>query len=197
MHLVQRPDTVQLESLPDNKIWEAFQKGNKEALEIIYRRYVNDLYNYGMKIKGHESLIKDCIQELFVELWHSKNNLSSTDNIKYYLLRAIKFKINHHLKIELRHSNTVSQNFYNDKFEYSHEANLIRHQNKEEQKRELYRVMMQLPSKQREVLHLLFFEEFSYKKVSEMMAINLRSVYTLAWKSLSVLRKKIHSTVTD
>jgi DNA-directed RNA polymerase specialized sigma24 family protein len=115
MDLIQRPDIVQLQSLPDNKIWEAYQKGNKEALEIIYRRHVNDLYNYGMKIKGHESLIKDCIQELFVELWYSKNNLSSTDNIKYYLLRAIKFKINHHLKIELHHNNTVSQSFHNDK----------------------------------------------------------------------------------
>jgi RNA polymerase sigma factor (sigma-70 family) len=50
-----------------------------------------------------------------------------------------------------------------------------------------------LPMRQKEVVQYLFFENFSYEEVSKMMGINLRSVYTLAWKAVSSLKKHIVS----
>ena len=36
-----------------------------------------------------------------------------------------------------------------------------------------------LPLRQKQVIQLLYFEQFSYEEVSKMMGINLRSVYTI------------------
>lgn len=188
----QQPAAGLLQSLPDQKVWGAFREGNKGALEFVYRRYITDLYNYGMKIKGHECLVKDCIQELFVELWHSRVHLASTNNIRFYLLKALKLKIHHHLKKELRYDDhETAQSLSSEELVLPHESYLIHHQLKEEQKQKLYQGIKQLPARQREILHLLFFVELSYEEVSEIMGINVRSVYTLAWKSLAALRKKL------
>lgn len=78
MALVKQPEFSDFSDLPEKDIWDAFRNGNKEALELIYRKNINELFLYGMKIRGHEHLIKDCIQELFIELWNSKQNLSPT-----------------------------------------------------------------------------------------------------------------------
>ncbi len=48
-----------------------------------------------------------------------------------------------------------------------------------------------LPDRQREVINLLFYENLGYEEIAEMMGINLRSVYTLAWKAISALRKNL------
>jgi RNA polymerase sigma factor (sigma-70 family) len=50
-----------------------------------------------------------------------------------------------------------------------------------------------LPIRQKQVIQLLFFEQFSYEEVSKMMGINLRSVYTLAWKAISSLKRHLIS----
>lgn len=193
MSMLHKYHNTQPQSVSDAVLWEDFRNGSKEALEIIYRRFINDLFSYGMKIKGHESLVKDCIQELFVELWNSRMRLSSTDSIKYYLLKALKFKIHHHLKKEMKDQNEGQSytSFLLEDYVYSHETMLINDQNRSERSKVLYEEMMKLPSRQKEILHLLFYEGLSYEKVSEIMSINVRSVYTLAWKSLSVLRKRV------
>ncbi len=176
------------QQLPDKDIWTALQKGEKKALEYIYCRYVNDLYNYGMKIEANHPLVKDCIQELFVEIWKNRGKLSMTDNIKFYLLKALKFKLYHPFSKELTycHSNLESSAV---EVVLSPETILIQGQHQEEQMLRLHQAMKQLPTRQQEILHLLFFEGLSYEQVSDIMAIRIRSVYTLAWKSLAALRK--------
>jgi len=47
--------------------------------------------------------------------------------------------------------------------------------------------------RQKQVIHLLFFEQIAYEEVSKLMGINLRSVYTLAWKAIANLKKHIVS----
>ncbi|CAN5340240.1 hypothetical protein BH23BAC1_BH23BAC1_07280 [soil metagenome] len=66
MSLVKNPDSADFPGLPESDIWKAFRNGNKQALETIYRNNINELFIYGMKIKCHENLVKDCIQELFM-----------------------------------------------------------------------------------------------------------------------------------
>ncbi|MEK6479336.1 sigma-70 family RNA polymerase sigma factor [Catalinimonas sp. 4WD22] len=183
-------------STDDELIWEAFNNGDKEALEYIYRHFINDLYHYGMKIKGHPYLVKDCIQELFVDLWKSRAQLSSTNNIKFYLLKALKFKINHRLKKEFTYHFHDLGEALTVEMVLPHESLLIQNQLQEEQQVKLKQAIKKLPDRQKEIIHLLFYEGLCYEKVSEIMAINVRSVYTLAWKALSSLRKTLTNFIT-
>ncbi len=83
-------DTSQNEHIEEQKLWDAFLKGDDKSLEIIYRLYFDELYNYGNKWLNDISLTEDSIQDLFVKLLRTRNNLSATTSIKYYLFRAFR-----------------------------------------------------------------------------------------------------------
>src|SRR3989337_3604546 len=73
--------------------WYAFKAGDKEAFSRIYHQHVNALLKYGYKIHKNRSLVEDCVQDLFIELWKTRTNLSDTTSIKFYLFQAVRCKI--------------------------------------------------------------------------------------------------------
>ena len=74
-------------------IWLAFKNGSESAFDFIYDAYFSQLYTYGMRFSADKFLIKDCIQNLFVELWRKKENLSEVQCIKFYLFKCLRRKI--------------------------------------------------------------------------------------------------------
>ena len=46
-----------------------------------------------MSIKQDKSLIKDCIHDVFLTVWNSRNRLGNTDNIKLYLFKCLSNRI--------------------------------------------------------------------------------------------------------
>lgn len=78
-------------------------------------------------------------------------------------------------------------------FVESVETNLIGVQREESLKCQLSVALEKLPTRQKEVIQYVFFERFSYEEISKIMGINLRSVYTLAWKAIGALKKHIVS----
>lgn len=68
----------------DAELWVLLIKGDKLALEIMYRRYFPHLLNYGHTISTNEELIKDCIQDLFVNVFNnSKFRPIDLSNLTY------------------------------------------------------------------------------------------------------------------
>src|SRR5690349_1563402 len=82
--------------------WQAFRKGSKEAFAKIYRDHVRELVNYGYKVTTDRRLIEDSIQDLFVEIWQSRARLSETTSVRFYLFKALRYKI-------IRNSNKVTE----------------------------------------------------------------------------------------
>ena len=76
-----------MENQSDEILWSLYLKGDKEALEQIYRRYYPLLLNYGCRLSANQDLVQDCIQNLFIKLMSKSRNLSATPSVKGYLLK--------------------------------------------------------------------------------------------------------------
>ncbi|WP_186757117.1 RNA polymerase sigma factor [Echinicola salinicaeni] len=177
-----------------NNWWNDLRHGEKSGLKSIYAFYVEDMYKYGMAIHNNKSFVKDCVQEVFVSLWKYRGNLREGVNVKQYLFKSLSNRIQKEIAKEskLYHSNAI------DSFEFrfqseSFEKQIIDEQQKSSIQKKLFSSLSSLPSRQREVVHLLFFENLTYEEISELMGINLRSVYTLAWKAISSLKRSLIS----
>lgn len=190
--MIEKALRGELAGLDDKELWLNFRYGRKDAFECIYLRYVRDLFNFGMKLNGNRPLVKDCIQELFVEIWNRRDHLSNTDNIKFYLFKALKIKLNHARKQEQKERTqfTASPEL-SAAMEGSYEQNVIEEQISAERSQQLLQALDRLPERQKEALQLLFFENLSYEQVSELMSINVSSAYTLAWKAIKGLKKRL------
>ena len=51
------------------RIWIRFKDGDLDAFGEIYEEYIDLMYDYGSKITQDKDLVKDCIQDLFVDLY--------------------------------------------------------------------------------------------------------------------------------
>lgn len=177
-------------SLSDEEVWDQLRGGNHVALEYLYRTYGKDLFNFGMKLYGREVWVQDSLHELFVDLWKQHQQLSSVTFLKTYLFKAFRYKLQRQYSKEKR---WIYQADYERlpemEVELPVESYMISAQFSREQQLKLANAIEKLPVRQREVLHLLFNEDLSYEEISHIMEINVRSVYTLAWKAISSLRK--------
>ena len=82
----------------DKKKWEDFKQGDKYTLSQIYRGNVALLFRYGKKFSADNELIKDTIQDLFFDLIRTRSNLGTTDNIRFYLIKAFRRRLFRNLK---------------------------------------------------------------------------------------------------
>ena len=180
----------------DEFIWAELRRGERDGLERIYLKFSKDLFRYGMCIKPNRSFIKDCIQELFIDLWKYRDSLSQTDNLKVYLMRCLSNKISKEIAKEKRFfSDCEISDFETVFLEESIEGRFIEVQRDEDLQVKLKIGLDKLPTRQREVIHLLFFEKKTYEEVSKVLGINVESSYTLAWKAIRSLRKSISLSV--
>ncbi|SHM76617.1 Sigma-70, region 4 [Cyclobacterium lianum] len=191
MEIVPKLNSLPQETSPE-ELWLGLKSGDKYAFEQLYRRYVRLLFQLGTSITGDAEFVEDCIQELFIDLWRYKKNIKPTDNVRLYLFRSLSNRINKEKKKASKGSEKQRQAamFFPSRIE-SVEVKIINAQREEAIQKKVAGILTKLPIRQNEVIQYLFFENLSYEETSKLMGINLRSVYTLAWKALSTLRKAI------
>ena len=69
----------------DKELVERLQKGDIEALDMIYFRYSGKLYAFGLKYLKSKEEAEELAQSVFLKLWENKENLKSELSFKSYL----------------------------------------------------------------------------------------------------------------
>jgi RNA polymerase sigma factor (sigma-70 family) len=177
-------------SKPDIVLWSQFKAGDRHVFSQIYRQYIQPLYNYGMKVADDPELVEDCIQELFIYLWKTRQNLGDTDSIKFYLFKALRRRI---VATQEEVVRTTKKNesigTSHQAAEFSHEQYLVYRQLEEEQQQRLTRSLDTLTKRQREAIMLRFYDNLSFQQVAEVMSLNIKSTYNLISKAIEALKE--------
>jgi RNA polymerase sigma factor (sigma-70 family) len=181
----------------EEDLWRSFRDGSEPAFATLYRTYFYVLYAYGYHIAREEELVKDCIQNLFIELWKSRRNLSDTTSIKFYLLKAMRRKVVQAIRQKTPYLSTDDLSDFDDlPVAFSPEFDLIADQTSAEQREKLLHAINQLTNRQKEAVVLLYIEGLSYAEVASLMSLKVRSVYNLIHEALEALKKLlIHPTL--
>lgn len=170
-------------------LWQSFKKGSEKAFEIIYDKHFSLLYKYGMHISSNKELVKDCIQNLFFELWKNKETIADVTNAKSYLFTSLRRKIIKEILKENKFSmNEISEN-YNFLVNVSHEHFLIMDQNNEDIHKRLNRAFKTLTKRQKEAIFLKFYENMDYIDIAGIMSLkSAKYARTLIYRAIDVLK---------
>lgn len=170
-------------------IWDNFRNGEENAFVLIYNQFIDTLYNYGERLTDDRELIKDSVQDLFVDLWKNKEKLPQVTSVKYYLFKAYKRKVIKNLirKRKLPIDKNILED-YNFEIVFSHESELIARQISEQEQKRLLRSLNKLPRRQKEAITLKFLDGFSYQEVASIMSMNVKSTYNLIYRALAMLK---------
>jgi len=173
----------------DEGIWNIFKNNNKEAFAVIYYRFFNVLLQRGLQISGDRELVKDCIHDLFVEIWKNKTNLATPVSVKAYLIASIQRKIIRQLK-RFR-SQKIEMDRLPLEFVHSKEDQLISDQLTQDQKCIVNRAVNSLTKRQKEAIQLKFYTNLSYEEIAGMMKISTDSIYNLVSKAIDNLQQDL------
>ncbi|HYG39499.1 MAG TPA: sigma-70 family RNA polymerase sigma factor [Cytophagales bacterium] len=180
-----------------DKLWSAFKNGDKSAFALIYQQHVNALLNYGNKITADRTLIEDSIQDLFVELWESRGRIAETTSVKFYLFKALRYKINRNLRdneLSACHDIDLHQNV----FSYAcHESNLIGIEVQSAQLENLRVLLSQLPKRQQEAINLRYYHNFSNDEIAQIMGVNYQSACNFIQLALRKLKLNLKVSVAS
>ena len=194
---VKHLETIKVfEKKSDCDIWNAFNKGDEMAFNYLYRTYVHDLYQFGSQYSRDPSLVKDCIQNLFIYLRKRRGELNEVTNIKGYLFRSIQREILKSVKANTSLKG-IEEDFLEGQFEIevSPELSLIQNESEVERNRLVKNGIDQLTAKQRMAILLFYEEELSYKEIAEIMNFSeVKTARKLIYRALASLKEYIKPT---
>ena len=180
------------QSLDDSTLWLSFKKGNDLAFSILYNKYVQRLYSYGIHSCRDKDLVLDCLQELFTLLWDRREKLSEVTCVNYYLFKSFRRLLMNRLTVGRKFLISLSdRDSYGFDFSPSQEDALIAEEWETERNKKVRNSLHSLTKRQREAIFLKFFNQLSYHEVAAIMDLHVDSVYNLISKSIDLLRKKL------
>jgi RNA polymerase sigma factor (sigma-70 family) len=176
------------------EIWDKFREGDEISFSVLFETFLDPLYRYGMKFVADESLVKDCIQDLFVKLHNNRASLSPTANPKFYLLFSLKNLILDSIARN-RRLTYVSPEDLPFIAAYQYSGDWEEPDGEEEIKEKFEQVMNMLNPRQKEAIYLRFQLGLSYEEISGLLQINYQSARNLIHRSISKIRENMDFSI--
>ncbi|MEO0330308.1 MAG: sigma-70 family RNA polymerase sigma factor [Bacteroidota bacterium] len=169
--------------LSDTQLWDRLRNGEQSAYLTIYEQFSDVLYQYGAKFTSDRELLLDCLHDLFLDLWDRHQYLGSTDSIKFYLFRALRRRIAQSTLRTITDTEEIEAIPID-----SSDFQWVIDEATDERRQYLQQTIASLPERQREVIYLRFYSNFTFEEIAGIMKIDVRSAYNLTYKALGKLR---------
>lgn len=181
--------------LNERELWQAFKKGDQQAFEQIYRSFFQVLTNYGSRLTLDSQQLEDAIQDLFIDLWRRSAHLGDVDNIKFYLLRALRNQLLRNGRNDVFKQAAAIDEFLDQEVTLSAEQQFIEQDKLALQTERVRQAVSKLSPRQQEAINLRFYHGMSLDQTAQLMGVSKQVVSNLLFKAYVVLRLII-KTVT-
>ena len=190
MKTEDKEDKIITKFTEDSMLWQALKRSERAAYEILLKKYYTIVLNYGVRFYRDKEFVKDCVQDLFIEIWNRREYLADVVSVKSYLLQSIRKNIireSSRLKW-FREADKISDDHDFD-VEFDIETYLISREVENELLQKLRFELDKLTKRQREAIFLRFNQDLSYEEIAIIMDINYRSVVNLIHEAIKAIRK--------
>lgn len=179
------------------ELWTRFKNGDGEAFDELAKRRYRTLFNYATRFTKDREFIKDCIQDLFLELWDRRQNLMDTPYVTIYLLKSLRNNLLRAQKLQRRLGE--SQELVEESFDLSDgitiEMELIALEFSNENERNIRQAIEQLPKRQQEVIFLKYYQGMANDEIANVMDIERQTVANFLYRAINQLKAYFPSLI--
>ena len=179
---------TQFKIISNEILWDQLRTGNQKAIEDLYRFNYQILYSYAFKSCRDKELSKDCVQELFIQLWEKRENLNKVSKVRSYLLQSIWYILIKKLKRENRNLSLNENGHYDTEVVFSRESILINNQSKMDKKDLLESAINKLSSREREIIFMQYYEGLTIDEIQQITELKYQSIKNLTYRAMVSLR---------
>jgi RNA polymerase sigma-70 factor (ECF subfamily) len=164
------------------------------AFNQLHTRYSNRLFRRACHVLGDETMAEDVVQDVFLQVWRKAGTFNPGQGT---LINWLNFVVRNRAIDVLRHQRVQQEENWADlevqvedlvDNEMRVEQSII----KNEMRLFLVRMLHQLPSEQRMVIQLSYFQGFSQAEIARMLHEPLGTIKTRMRSGLKKLRKYKH-----
>lgn len=133
-------------------------------------------------------VVQDAIHDLFLDLWKMRENLAENVSIRFYLYRSLRRR----LHVQQKHALTnLPDSAIPVPFATSHESFIITHETQERRSKLVSHALSSLSEREKEVVQLRYFENFTVKDVAASLHIKEQTVRNLLQRAIVKIRKNL------
>ncbi|HKG06130.1 MAG TPA: sigma-70 family RNA polymerase sigma factor [Pedobacter sp.] len=177
------------------KNWKLLAEGEKQGLYACFSLFYDDLYRFGLSLYHNPELIKESIQNLFIELWQIRHKLAEVDNIQQYVLTIYKriiYKTNQKTGLKSIAQDISLEDLKPESISVgSYESILIASQEDDHLKKRLFHALGKLTPRQKEMVQMRYFDCLSFKEIAGKTQLTERTIYNTLHSAVNVLRESL------
>lgn len=176
----------------DEMLWRGMMAGDRDMFLALYRKYYHSLLFIGLKRIKDPHLVKDAIQQQFLYLWEKRQTIQEAQNVRSYLINSFLRKLaTDWIKTEKSTRLEIAWSNIDHEPLPSPEESLIANQ----EQRQIHELLMAninaLPSRQRELIVMKFYDGLSYDEIVEKTGLTHRTVYNKIHEALKKLKQDL------
>ena len=180
-------NSTTLQDSSDAELVYLLRNGKKQALAILYKRYVGLVYSIAYKFLQNEQLAEDLTQDIFVTFWQKDKFDPNKGKLSSFLGLLTRSRA-----IDKIRSGNTTKNFLNrwQKI-YSEESNVsspLEQVSLTERQQKLQQALKQLPELQRQILEMNYFQGLSQAKIAQQLNLTLGIVKSRYRQGMSQLK---------
>ncbi|MBO5624865.1 MAG: sigma-70 family RNA polymerase sigma factor [Prevotella sp.] len=170
----------QLTVMTDEELAMAYIEGNNRAFDLLLQRTQSKLFSYILFVVRDHDKAEDVFQETFVKVITKLNQRKYTTSGKFsaWLMRIAHNVIMDNYR-EQRAQNIVEPTQGNDLSNISSkdllDTNVENRYVNEQVLSDVKKMMNQLPTTQREVVYMRFYQEMSFKEIAETTGVSINT----------------------
>lgn len=177
-------------------LWRAMLAGNVASFEMLIDVTYDLLFQYGNKFCHDREMIKDCIQDVFLEIWEKKDNLNSNIPPKAYLLASLRRRL--HRMAQKNRMLFLDHLLPDEGFDiaFNVEHQFIQSEYDQQMASQITHMLNELPKRQKEAVYLKFFQDMDRDEIAAIMEIHPQSVSNLLQTAFKLLKTQWRSIVS-
>lgn len=173
----------------DGLILQALRQDDEKALDFLFSNYYNKLFRFGVKLSSDSDLTQEAIQLVFRDLWLYRQSLAEIQSFEAYLKSSLKKRIFKELSKKKLFENIDSEHLENQLLAVeSYEQIMISQEENNAIKSKIKQALESLSPRQKEVISMKYFDELSYKEISEKTDIQVDTIYKILHEGIKRLR---------
>lgn len=173
--------------MPENPLWRRIRSSDITAFTQLYTDYYQFLFASGFRQCGDKEVTKDCLHDMFLEIWNSRESLPEVEHAGSYLKTFLHRKILRAIPKEHNLSDVGST----EEIVNSYEHLLVQHQADAAVKEKLQQAIKHLTRSQMTIIRMKFFEGKSYEEIAAINNTTTRTIYNQVYQALKILRKLV------
>jgi len=167
----------------------SLKKGDQTAMEIIYKRHWEQVFDSAYKRIGIEDIAQDITQDIFISLWEKRETLEIKESLAAYLHGSVKYRVINYFK-----ANITREKYQEDLLSLVGNTSPLHATNNlaiKEIHQELDEAIAELPERMRLIFSMSRKQEKSNDEISAELNLSIQTVKNQLTAALKIIRKRL------